>query len=142
MSDKVKHTLKCMMVGSAIYNVILFVASLILFIIYYQINKKANSSIIILKNEICVVIGFICNIIYLYFLAKSLVKALDSNDEKYAKTHIIISTIIRFVVFCVLLVVIINENTFGISGGLMFALSMLGVKIGSYTAPLFDKKIK
>lgn len=142
--SKVKRTLKCMMVGSLIYNIFLIIVSAIVFILISK-NKNFNNNetlIYILKNEISVLIGFVCSIIGLYSMATSLEKAISSNDEKYAKNHIALMRTIRLIVFCILLIVIINENVFGISGGIMFALAVLGIKAGAYLVPIVEKYIQ
>ncbi|MBR3288848.1 MAG: hypothetical protein IKI71_03710 [Lachnospiraceae bacterium] len=141
--SKVKRTLKCMMIGSLIYNIFLIIVSAIVFILISK-NKNFNNNetlIYIFKNEISVLIGFVCSIIGLYSMAASLSKAISSNDEKYAKNHIALMRTIRLIVFCVLLIVIINENVFGISGGIMFALAVLGIKAGAYLVPIVEKHL-
>ena len=142
--SKVKRTLKCMMIGSLIYNIFLIIVSAIVFILISK-NKNFNNNetlIYILKNEISVLIGFVCSIIGLYSMATSLEKAISSNDEKYAKNHIALMRTIRLIIFCILLIVIINENVFGISGGIMFALAVLGIKAGAYLVPIVEKYIQ
>ena len=141
--SKVKRTLKCMMVGSLIYNIFLIIVSVIVFILISK-NKNFNNNetlIYILKNEISVLIGFVCSIIGLYSMATSLEKAISSNDEKYAKNHVALMRMIRLLVFCVLQVIIINEKVFGISGGIMFALAVLGIKAGAYLVPIVEKHL-
>ena len=143
LDNKVKRTLKCMMIGSLIYNIFLIIVSAIVFILISK-NKNFNNNetlIYIFKNEISVLIGFVCSIIGLYSMAASLSKAISSNDEKYAKNHIALMRTIRLIVFCVLLIVIINENVFGISGGIMFALAVLGIKAGAYLVPIVEKHL-
>lgn len=132
-----------MMIGSLIYNIFLIIVSAIVFILISK-NKNFNNNetlIYIFKNEISVLIGFVCSIIGLYSMAASLSKAISSNDEKYAKNHIALMRTIRLIVFCVLLIVIINENVFGISGGIMFALAVLGIKAGAYLVPIVEKHL-
>ena len=141
--SKVKRTLKCMMIGSLIYNIFLIIVSAVVFILISK-NKNFNNNetlIYILKNEISVLMGFVCSIIGLYSMATSLEKAISSNDEKYAKNHIALMRTIRLIIFCILLIVIINENVFGISGGIMFALAVLGIKAGAYLVPIVEKYI-
>ena len=143
LDNKVKRTLKCMMIGSLIYNVVLLIVSLIIFILVCK-GKNLNSNdtlIFIVKNELCVLIGLVCSIIGLYSMAVSLSKAISANDEKYAKKHMVLMSTIRMIVFCIVLVIVINERTFGITGGIMFALAMLSVKISAYLAPVIEKKI-
>lgn len=143
LDSKVKRTLKCMMIGSLIYNVVLFIISLIIFLLICKSKNLSSSDTFtfILKNEACVLIGFICSIVGLYSMAVSLSKAISVNDEKYAKNHMVLMSTIRMIVFCIILVVVINERTFGIAGGVMFALAMLGVKVGAYMAPMIEKRV-
>ena len=143
LDDKVKKTLKCMIIGSTIYNVLLFIASLLIFLLFCKNNNLNNSSTFsfIAKNEICVLIGLICSIIGLYSMALSLSKAISSNDANYAKNHVTLMSIVRLLVFCVIFIIVINEKTFGLIGGIMFALATLGVKIGTYMVPIIEKYI-
>jgi len=144
LDNKVKRTLKCMMIGSLIYNVVLLIVSLIIFILVCK-GKNLNSNdtlIFIVKNELCVLIGLVCSIIGLYSMAVSLSKAISANDEKYAKKHMVLMSTIRMIVFCIVLVIVINESTFGITGGIMFALATLSVKISAYLAPVIEKNIR
>ena len=69
-------------------------------------------------------------------------KAISANDEKYAKKHMVLMSTIRMIVFCIILVIVINERTFGITGGIMFALAILSVKISAYLAPVIEKNIR
>jgi hypothetical protein len=74
-------------------------------------------------------------------MALSLEKAVLSNDEKYAKRHVALMSTIRFIIFCIILLIVINKNVFGISGGIMYALAAFGIKIGAYLAPIIEKKL-
>lgn len=144
LDNKVKRTLKCMMIGSLIYNVVLLIVSLFIFILISK-SKNLNSNdtlIYIIKNELCVLIGLVSSIIGLYSMAVSLSRAISANDEKYAKKHMVLMSTIRMIVFCIVLVIVINERTFGITGGIMFALAMLSVKISAYLAPVIEKNIR
>ena len=143
LDDKVKRTLKCMMIGSLIYNIALLIVSTIVFIFISKYKNLNNNEtlIYIIKNEVCVLIGFVCSIIGLYSMAVSLEKAISANDEKYAKNHVALMRTIRLIVFCILQIIIINEKVFGISGGIMFALAVLGIKAGAYLVPTVEKYI-
>ena len=143
LDDKLKRTLKCMMIGSLVYSVALLILSTIIFIIFCKSKNLSSDETFtyVIKNEVCVVIGFICSIVSLYSMAVSLSTAVSANDEKYAKKHIALMSIVRLVVFCLILIFLINKNTFGLSGGIMFAISMLGIKVGAYLAPMIDKKL-
>ena len=131
------------MIGSLIYNVVLIIISTIIFIIFCK-SKNINTDetfTFVIKNEICVLIGFLCSVVGLYSMASSLSKAIAANDEKYAKQHIALMSVIRLIGFCVILILLINKKTFGLTGGIMFAISMLGVKVGAYLAPAIEKKL-
>lgn len=143
LDSKLKRTLKCMIIGSLLYNIVLLVVSTIIFIVFCKSkNLSSNDTLIfVLKNEACVLIGFICSVVGLYSMAVSLSKAVSANDEKYAKSHIALMSMVRLVVFCIILIIVINEKTFGLTGGIMFALSVLGVKVGAYLVPMLEKHI-
>lgn len=143
LDSKVKRTLKCMMIGSLLYNIVLIVISIIILAVFCRSkNLSSNDTLVfIVKSEICVLIGLMCSIAGLYSMAVSLSKAIAANDEKYAKSHMILMSTIRMIVFCIILVVVINERTFGLTGGIMFAISMLGVKISAYLAPIIEKRM-
>lgn len=132
-----------MIIGSLLYNIVLLVVSTIIFIVFCKSkNLSSNDTLIfVLKNEACVLIGFICSVVGLYSMAVSLSKAVSANDEKYAKSHIALMSMVRLVVFCIILIIVINEKTFGLTGGIMFALSVLGVKVGAYLVPMLEKYI-
>ena len=140
MDAKLKKTLTCMMIGTSLYNIILLILSIIFFIIYYK--NTENSLILILKNEFCLILGYALSLIALYTMAKSITKVVDANDASFAKKHMTLMSSIRFIIFCVILIILINKNVCGISGGLMFALATFGIKIGAYLAPIIEKRIK
>lgn len=139
MDEKLKKTLKCMIIGTSIYNIILLVVSTIFFIFYYK--SVDNAFILIVKNELCLIIGYILSIAGLYSIASSIAKAVGSNDQNYAKKHMTLMSSIRFLVFCIVLIILINKNVCGVSGGIMYALATLGIKVGAYLAPTIEKKI-
>ena len=141
MDDKLKRTLKSMAIGTSIYVLLLFILSTIFFFLYYKNKNIPDFHILIIKNELSLIIGYIVSIIGLYSMALSLEKAVLSNDEKYAKKHMALMSTIRFIIFCIILLIVINKNVFGISGGIMYALSAFGIKIGAYLAPIIEKKL-
>ena len=143
LDSKLKRTLKCMIVGSLLYNLVLLIVSIIIFVIFCRSkNLSSNDTLVfIVKNEICVLIGFICSVVGLYSMAASLSKAISSNDEKYAKNHVALMSVIRLIAFCIILIIVINEKTFGLTGGIMFALATLGVKVSAYLAPVIEKQM-
>lgn len=143
LDSKLKRTLKCMIIGSLIYNIVLLIVSCILFVVYYNSKNLSTSDtfIFVIKNEVCVLIGFIYSAIGMYSMAQSVSKAVSANDEKYAKNHVAIMSVVRLVTFCIILIIVINEKTFGLTGGIMFALATLGVKVSAYLAPVIEKKI-
>ena len=132
-----------MIVGSLLYNLVLLIVSIIIFVIFCRSkNLSSNDTLVfIVKNEICVLIGFICSVVGLYSMAASLSKAISSNDEKYAKNHVALMSVIRLIAFCIILIIVINEKTFGLTGGIMFALATLGVKVSAYLAPVIEKQM-
>ena len=144
LDSKLKRTMKCMMIGSLIYNIVLFIASLIVILLICRAKNLSNSETItyVVKSEVSLLIGFICCIVGLYSMAVSLSKAISANDEKYAKKHVALMRSIRLIVFCVLQIIIINEKVFGLSGGIMFALAVLGIKAGAYLVPIIEKYIE
>ncbi len=142
MDDKFRKTFKCIVIGTSIYNLFLIIFSTIVFIFYYKSKNIPNFTITIIKNEVSVIIGYIVSILGLYSIASSLKKSISSNDADYAKKHMTFMSIIRFVFFCIILIIIINKNVFGISGGLMYVLSVFGIKIGAYLSPQIEKHLK
>lgn len=142
MDAKLKRTLKSMVIGTSIYNISLIIISTTTFYIYYTKNNVPDFHILIIKNEISSIIGYIISIIGLYSMALSLEKAISSNDAKYAKNHMTLMSVIRLIVFCLILIILINKNVFGITGGIMYALSALGLKISAYLSPHIEKRLK
>ncbi len=143
IDDGVRRTMKCMMIGSSIYNIVLLVVSTIVFILSCNLKNIASKEIIVMaiKNVICVILGYICSLLAIYSMTISVSKSVESNDEKFAKRHLLFSRITRILVFCILFVLIINKNSFGLIGGLLFVLAVFGVKIGAYLAPVIDKGV-
>ena len=144
MDDKVKKTTKQIMIGSIIYNILLFLFSLAFFAIYCY-NKKIdiNDSYFtysIVKIIFSSIIGTIFSIIMIFWMATTLNKALGSNDEKFAKNYIIKNSVFRNILFCITLIIVINENVLGFNGGIVFILSSLGTKIGAYLNPVIFKQ--
>lgn len=140
MDDKLKKTLTCMMIGTSLYNLLLLILSTIFFTIYYK--NADNSFTLILKNELCLILGYIISIIAIYSMALSITKVVNANDDAYAKKHITIASVIRLIIFCIILIIVINKNVCGLSGGIMLLLSTLGIKIGAYLAPVIEKRVK
>ena len=140
MDDKLKKTLTCMMIGTSLYNLLLLILSTIFFTIYYK--NADNSFTLILKNELCLILGYIISIIAIYSMALSITKVVNANDDAYAKKHMTIASVIRLIIFCIILIIVINKNVCGLSGGIMLLLSTLGIKIGAYLAPVIEKRVK
>ena len=139
MDEKLKRTLKCMIIGISIYNVILLIVSIIIFIII--LHNKDNIINAILKNEIGLVVGYIVSIIGVYSMAKSIVKVTSKNDDDFAKKYMTLMSTVRFIIFVVILVVIINKNVIGIEAGALYILLVFGIKIGAYLAPMIERSI-
>ena len=141
---KVKRTMTSMMIGSSLFNLLLLALSVIIFVIYCWSKNISNSYTIkfILKNILCILIGYICSLIAIYSMTMSVVKAVDFGDEKFAKRHLVISSLVRLFVFCIILILIINEKVFGFVGGMMFVLAVLGVKVGTYLSPTIEKYVQ
>lgn len=142
IDDRVRRTMRCMIKGSSLYALCLLVIVTIVFIIYYKVKAVtfADALMGIIKNAVCVGIGYIYSIFSIYSMTLSVTKAMDANDEKYAKKHMVIASLLRLLIFCTLLIIVINEKTFGIVGGIIFLLAALGVKIGAYATPILEKR--
>lgn len=143
IDDKVKRTLRCMIIGSSLYNVLLFVIILLVTIFFYK-DKNVHNEIIltqIFKNALTQIIGYIYSILSLYSMATSLSKSMSSNDEKFAKRHMIITNIMRLIAFSIIFIIIFNIKIFGIVGSMIFAAATLGIKVGAYLTPTIEKKI-
>lgn len=134
LDAKVKNTVKNMIIGSAIYNVVLLI---IVAIASYLITKKFQ---VVLINIVGVVLGFAWSAINIYLIAVALDKALSANDTDYAKRHVTFITTLRMIIFCVILVILF-KYILGFSGGILFAVATLGTKVGSYLAPIIDNKL-
>ena len=143
MDDKVKKTLKQIIVGSIVYNILLLLFSLAIFMIYcYNKNVDINNSFFlhnIVKMLIGSIIGTLFSIVIITWMAISLNKALGSNDEKFAKNYIAKNSIFRNLLFCIILIIVINEKVLGFYGGMMFILGSFGTKIGAYLTPIIFK---
>lgn len=135
--------MKCMMVGSSFYNVALLIIVVISTIMYCKIKSIANAETAsyLVKNILAVLIGYIYSIFSIYSMTLSIAKSVDANDDSFAKRHMVISSLVRLVSFCIILVIIINEKIFGVVGGIIFLIAALGVKVGAYMTPMLEKKL-
>lgn len=143
IDDKVKRTLRGMIIGSSLYNMLLFVIILLVTIFFYK-DKNVHNEIIlthIFKNALTQMIGYIYSILSLYSMATSLSKSMSSNDEKFAKRHMIITSIMRLIAFSIIFIIIFNIKIFGIVGSMIFVAATLGIKVGAYLTPTIEKKI-
>lgn len=143
IDDRVRRTMKSMILGSSIYVLCLLIISTIAYIIYCNFKSIAFADVLnrIIKNVICICIGYLYSIFSIYSMTMSVTKAMDANDEKFAKGHMVIASLIRLLSFCIILIIVINEKTFGIVGGIIFLLAALGVKVGAYLTPILEKKL-
>ena len=139
--DKLSKTEICMFIGAMIYDVLLLIISsiIVVFIALYEKILLKEIFITIIKNSVCIFLGFIFTILSIHSMKVTIDKALSSNDEKFAKWHTIKVGIIRKVI--ILIVFIIILNVFDILYVLIFSLSLLGIKISAYIVPFVDKKI-
>ena len=142
IDDKVGRTMKCMMIGSSFYNLCILVIVIISTIIYCKIKNVANAETItrLIKNVLAVLIGYIYSIFSIYSMTLSIAKSVDANDDNFAKRHMIISSLVRLISFCLILIFIINEKIFGVVGGILFLVAAVGVKVGAYLTPMMERK--
>ena len=135
--------MRCMIIGSSIYSLCLLLVVTIAFAIYFKVKNVAFAEALtrIIKNAICIVIGYLYSLLAIYSMTVSVTKAVDANDEKFARGHMVIASLVRLLSFCIILVIIINEKIFGVVGGIIFLLAALGVKVGAYMTPMLEKKL-
>lgn len=141
MDRKVKRTLKLLIIGMAIYTLFLFVVSLVILIIYCYNHKVVATLSFIIKAECGCILGFIVGGLGVYNMAITLTKAIDSKDEKFTRAYVSKYSMIRLLMFCIILGVIISDYGLGLPAGIMFALATFGIKIGTYLVPILDKRI-
>ena len=143
IDDKVGRTMKCMMIGSSIYNVVLLFVIVISTIIYCKIKSISNEELKtdLVKYILSWLIGYVYSIFSIYSMTVSVSKSVDANDDAFARRHMIISSLIRLASFCIILILIINEKVFGTVGGIIFLVTSLGVKVGAYLTPLLERKL-
>ena len=144
IDDNVRRTMKCMIIGSSVYVLTLLIISTIIYIIYGNVKNTSFEELFtrIIKNIICISIGYLYCLFSIYSMTISTTKAIEANDEKFAKGHMVIASLIRLLCFCIILTIIINENTFGVTGGIFFLLTTMGIKIGAYLTPIIEKRLK
>ena len=142
IDDRVRRTMKYMIIGSSIYALCLLIIITIAFIIFYKVKNVAFANALngLIKNAICVIVGYLYSLIAIYSMTISVTNAVAANDEKFARGHMVIASLVRLLSFCIILIIVINEKTFGVVGGIIFLLAALGVKIGAYATPLLEKK--
>ena len=142
IDDKVGRTMKCMMIASSFYNVALLIIVIISTIIYCKTNDVANADTItcLVKNILVLLVGYVYSIFAIYSMTVSITKSVDANDDAFAKRHMVISSLVRLAAFVIILIIIINENFFGVVGGIIFLAAALGVKAGAYATPLIERQ--
>lgn len=143
IDDKVVRTMRCMLIGSSIYDAILLIIVIVSTIIYCKIKNMANVEMAtqLIKNVLSVLIGYIYSMFAIYSMTISVTKSVDANDDNFAKRHMVISSIVRLISFCIILIIIINEKVFGVVGGILFLTATLGVKVGAYATPILERKL-
>ena len=143
IDDKVGRTMRCMMIGSSIYNLVLIIIIVISTMIYCRIKNISNAELItrLVKNILSWLIGYVYSIFSIYSMTISISKSVDANDDAFARRHMVISSLVRLVSFCIILILIINEKVFGTVGGIIFLVASLGVKVGAYLTPLLERKL-
>ena len=134
--------MKCMMIASSFYNVALLIIVIISTIIYCKTNDVANADTItcLVKNILVLLVGYVYSIFAIYSMTVSITKSVDANDDAFAKRHMVISSLVRLAAFVIILIIIINENFFGVVGGIIFLAAALGVKAGAYATPLIERQ--
>ena len=130
------------MIGSSVYNICLLIVITFATIIYCKTKAFSNAETInrLIKYFLSLILGYVYSIFSIYSMTVSISKSVDANDDGFAKRHMIISSIVRLISFCVILVVIINEKVFGVVGGLIFLIASVGVKVGAYLTPILEKR--
>lgn len=143
IDGKIGRTMKCMMIGSSFYNVALLIIVIVSTILYCKIKNITNAEMTtrLIKNILAMLIGYVYSVFAIYSMTISVTKSVDANDDAFARRHMVISSIVRLISFCVILIAIINEKTFGVIGGIIFLAAALGVKVGAYLTPILEKKL-
>ena len=97
--------MKYMIIGSSIYALCLLIIITIAFIIFYKVKNVAFAEALtrIIKNAICVIVGYLYSLIAIYSMTISVTNAVAANDEKYAKGHMVIASLVRLLSFCIIL---------------------------------------
>ena len=144
MDTKLKTTLKYMIIGLLLYNLVILVISIVSTIVYGYIKELQTNEILelIFKIVFGIIVGALWSVISLSLMALSIEKVATSQDEKYAKSFMSITSTGRLLVFCIILAIIINVKTLGFLSGIMFAVATFGIKIGAYMVPFIESKYK
>ncbi len=121
---------KIIIIGSLIYDIVI-IAILAIFVIIYKLD-----SILFLG----VILGSIWNIICIMHIGYVLERSFDSQDDNYAKRFTTIQSIMRKIIFMVLVIMVVKF--FGPYTGIAMIVAVLGIKFGTFLYPILDKKIK
>ena len=121
---------KIIIIGSLIYDIVI-IAILAIFVIIYKLDN-----ILFLG----VILGSIWNIICIMHIGYVLERSFDSHDDNYAKRFTMVQSVMRKIIFMVLVIIVVKF--FGPYTGIAMIVAVLGIKFGTFLYPILDKKIK
>ena len=124
IDKNVKNTMRRMILGDIIYNLIIFAIFLVLFIFTCYNNK--DEAYIFIKLIMGLFLGLIYSTCVIINMGYTLDFAYNANDESFAKNYIIKYSVIRNIIF-------------GKEAAIGFFVGALGTKFGTYIGNKFIK---
>lgn len=137
IDKNVKNTMRRMILGDIIYNLIIFAIFLVLFIFTCYNNK--DEVYIFIRLIMGLFLGLIFSISVIINMGYTLDFAYNANDESFAKNYIIKYSVIRNIIFAIILIALIKIDFFGKEAAIGFFVGALGTKFGTYIGNKFIK---
>lgn len=132
IDNKLKKEILLIVIGDLLYNIFALVFSIMILIFFKPTGFNINDIVI------GYLIGFIFSVIYIYHMAMSINKAIDYNDEKSANGYFIRQKVIRY--FLLIMIFILINKYLNSYISIFAIISVFGIKIGAYIAPLIKYK--
>lgn len=130
ISEDVKIDIKSIVVGSAIFNI------LVLVVLFLTFCFKKISIYDFLTFSIGTIIGFLITIFMAIHMANTFDRVLYFNDEKNARTFLIKRNLFRYML---IVIVVLLVSCFSAKVAMFIIVGIFGLKFGAYMNPIIKK---